>query len=399
MILIFEMTWRGRAHTPGNAATIATIAGAFPGAALRVFAEETHLAELKTLLVPRRGAGNIGFFPAPDPIYLQGKTGVVSARRFLREIMTLHRALAAAPPGEPILMFLLSATSTAIFAASLLARRDRRIKGVHIGLHGNLNEITGWRSRNPLARAFDLRAAMTARLGDKLRFLVLEAAIQRELARLFQAAGARADVLPLPINLGEAGRESPPFAPPWRFGLVGQATKDKGIDVFLDMARRMKARFGERVEFYVVGMIRNDQDQAPFATLAHPPDHGGLSREDFTARLASLHYVLMPIKPDYYALSASGAVIDAITWRKPMIGFRLPILADLFERFGDLGELCDSADEMAALLEERIARPDPVRYAREEAALEAARASRRPETLAATYAALVRARFPEFGAG
>lgn len=395
MILIFELTWRARAHVPGNAATIETIARAHPGEEIRVFAEAGHLAALSALLTPSPGAA-IGFFPAADPAYLQGKTGIVSARRAAREFATLRRALARVPAGERVFLFLLSATSTAIFAASLLARLDRRIAGVHIGLHGNLNEITGWRSRNPLRRAFDLRSALAARHPPHLRFLVLEEAIRRELARILPAAGARTDVLPLPVNLGEDEGAAPPFAPPWRFGLIGQATRDKGIEVFLEIARRMKARFGDRVAFYVIGMIRHDADQAPFAVLAHQPDHGGLTREAFTARLAAMHYILMPLAPEYYALSASGAVIDAVTWRKPMIGFRLPILADLFAEFGDLGTLVDDTDAMATALAEFVENPDPARYARQRAALNAARQTRTPAHLAAGYAALVAEKFPTF---
>lgn len=395
VILIFEMTWRARAHVPGNAATIDTIARAFPEQEIRVFAEAEHLSGLRALL--GGDAKKIAFFPAADPAYLQGKTHIVSARRFAREFATLRQALAGTPAGENLFLFLLSATSTAIFAVALLARRARRIKGVHIGLHGNLNEITGWRSRNPLVRAFDLRAALAAPLGEKLRFLVLEEAIRRELARILPRAGAHADVLSLPVNLGEVASAPPPFAPPWRFGLIGQATRDKGIEVFLEIARRMKARFGERVEFYVIGMIRHDADQAPFAVLAHSPDHGGLSRADFTARLAAMHYILMPLAPSYYALSASGAVIDAVTWRKPMIGFRLPILADLFARFGDLGRLVDSTDAMADAVADLVETPDQAGYAAWQAALSEARASRDPAALAAGYAALVGEKFPDFG--
>ena len=79
MILILEMTWRGRAHVPGNAATIETIARAFPGERLRVFAERTHLDGLRALLASAPAAEKIGFFPAADPAYLQGKTHIVGA--------------------------------------------------------------------------------------------------------------------------------------------------------------------------------------------------------------------------------------------------------------------------------------------------------------------------------
>ena len=388
------MTWRWFTHTAGNAATIETIARAFPSEMVRVLAEAEHLGELRRRL-DAVGVVQAEFGEIDVPMHLQGKTHVVSARRFLREFATLRRALADAPRGEPVLLVLLSATSTAVFAASLLARLTRRPLGVHVGMHGNLNEIEGWRSRNPLSRRFDLRSALSAAHPPALRFLVLEPAIRRELARLLPATEGRTDVLPLPANVDEIDlqAETSPTAPV-RFGLIGQATKDKGIDAFLDIARRMKARHGSAVEFHLVGAMRPGDDPARFAVLADPVNVGALDRARFVERLGRLHYVLMPINPGYYRLSASGAVIDALTWLKPMIATPLPIVADLFARFGDLGTLSEDEAAMEAAVEAVIANPDPERYARQRAALAAARASRTPDRLAADHAALVARGFP-----
>ena len=48
MILVFEMVWPGTGHAVTNSATIQTIARGFPEQAVRVFAEATHLQELKS---------------------------------------------------------------------------------------------------------------------------------------------------------------------------------------------------------------------------------------------------------------------------------------------------------------------------------------------------------------
>ena len=388
------MTWRWFTHTAGNAATIETIARAFPSEMVRVLAEAEHLGELRRRL-DAVGVVQAEFGEIDVPMHLQGKTHVVSARRFLREFATLRRALADAPRGEPVLLVLLSATSTAVFAASLLARLTSRPLGVHAMMHGNLNEIEGWRSRNPLSRRFDLRSALSGAHPPVLRFLVLAPAIRRELARLLPATERRTDVLPLPADVAEIDLQAETrLTAPVRFGLIGQATKDKGIDAFLDIARRMKARHGSAVEFHLVGAMRPGDDPARFAVLADPVNVGALDRARFVERLGRLHYVLMPINPGYYRLSASGAVIDALTWLKPMIATPLPIVADLFARFGDLGTLCEDEAAMEAAVEAAIANPDPERYARQRAALAAARASRTPDRLAADYAALVTRGFP-----
>lgn len=83
---------------------------------------------------------------------------------------------------------LISTTSTGIFAAALAARLRPRTK-VQIGLHGDLNDLTGSRSRHPIRRALDLHAAMHGPWRN-LRFLVLEPAIRAELAIIAPAAAA-----------------------------------------------------------------------------------------------------------------------------------------------------------------------------------------------------------------
>jgi hypothetical protein len=280
MILVFEMLWVGTQHAPGNSATIQAIASGFPDQAVRVFADPSHLTELRA--DPDLAAcANVGF--APIAIYPahRGKTHLVAWGRFRQELATLRHGLAQAPKGEPCLLILISATPTAIFAASLLARLAGRRVGVQVGLHGNLNDAFGWRPRNPLTRAFDLRSALTAQHPKRLRFMVLEEGIRDTLATLLPAVAARTDVLELPINVAEvAGQRVPAFAPPIRIGLVGLATVAKGTELFLDIAREMTARFPGKVAFHHVGRLTPDADPAPFAVLAEPPSAAHLSRAD-----------------------------------------------------------------------------------------------------------------------
>ena len=255
MILVFEMLWVGTQHAPGNSATIQAIARGFPDQMVRVFADPTHLAELHA--DPALTAcGNVDFAPiALHPAH-RGKTHLVAWGRFRQELATLRHGLTQVRRGENCLLMLISATPTAIFAASLLARRHPGRVGVQVGLHGNLNDAFGWRPRNPLIRAFNLRSALTARHPRLLRFMVLEQGIRDTLATLLPKAAARTDVLELPINVAEvAGQQAPPFVPPIRIGLVGLASAAKGTALFLEIAREMTARFPGKVTFHHVGRL------------------------------------------------------------------------------------------------------------------------------------------------
>lgn len=398
MILAYEPCWPGTVHVPVNSAILQILARAFPEQEIRVHAEPAHLQELRRdpFLATRSG---LSFTPAKLSPHYRYRPGIVSLPRFLHEFRILAAALRQVPRGEPVLIVLLSATPTAVFAAAALARRRDGDCRVQVVLHGNLSGIQGWRSRNPLLRRFDLTAALEARHGGRVRFLVLEEGIRRSLAALSPRAAARTDVLPHPVSADEAdSAPPPPAAPPVRIGFVGMAIPDKGIDIFLDLAREMKARHGDRVAFHLVGSARQGADPAPFAPLAHPVDFGLLPRAEFTARLAMLHYVMLPFQPGYYTLSASGGLLDAVTWLKPIIATRTPTVEEMFAAYGDIGMLCDDAAGLRAALETVLAEGIGDHYAARADALRRLRDARLPEFLSRQYRAMTLAHAPALSA-
>jgi hypothetical protein len=394
MILFFEMVWPGTGHAVTNSSVIQTISSALPEQSVRVFAEATHLQELKTdiALTERK---NISFQAIQISAQFMFRPHIVSVRRGVRELWTLFAALRGVPKREPCLIMLLSATPTAIFAASILACLSPRRIRVQIGLHGNLNDAFGWRPRNPLARAIDLRAALASRHGGRVRFLVLENAIRTALAEQIPSTADITDVLPLPINEAEAEQVQPmKLSFPVRIGLVGQATEAKGVTPFLALAREFRETRPDALNFHLVGHPAAGMDLGAFDVLHDTMPYERLSRPKFVEQLQRLHYVCLPLQPGYYGLSASGALIDAITWLKPIIATPVPIIVDLFSRFGDIGFLCDDLDAMRIAIGSLSSNLDQARYDRQVANLGRIRESRRSGNLASGYRAIIQQTFP-----
>ncbi len=109
--------------------------------------------------------------------------------------------------------------------------------------------------------------------------------------------------------------------------------------------------------------------------------------------------MFLPIREwDYitypHNLSASGALLDAMTWATPVIARVLPIVTPHFRRFGDIGYLCDSDAAMRTTVETIPTGMDADHYARQVAAMQALRAARTPAVLAGTYRALVERAYP-----
>lgn len=388
MILAFELTWAGRVHAPTNSATLLTASLAFAQEEIAVFAEETHLAHLKTEELSQR---RVNFHPVRPFSLHRGKTGIVSPLRFAREFAVMARALKGAGR-EPCLMLLLSATPTAIFAASWLARLRRYPTAVHIVLHGNANEIDRMRSRNPLLRRFDLMSALQFAPRLDVRYIVLEEAIAKELKRKVPAVEPFVDVLPSPA--GESAAAAPlKLGKPIRIGFVGLATEAKGVSIFLRIAQKYRPKYGPDIEFHHIGPVPEGSDPARFCGLDSPPSTGSLPREEFAERLSRLHYVMLPYLPQYYNLSASGSLIDAVVWRKPIIASRLPLFTEFFSEFGELGFLCDGETEMGNAINSIMERLDQTRYEAQAERLAAIAHTRSPEKLAERYRALVASGF------
>lgn len=384
MILLFEMTYSGTTHAPGNSHLVQIVARAAPSQVVRVHADPTHCHELRQ--DPHLAAlANVQFHPIPLPSAHRGAVNVVSPRRFLHELRTIRAALARAPAGEPCLILLASSTGTEIRAARLAGRLSGRRHGVQVALHGYLNSALAWRSRNPLLRTFDLRAMLATPAPD-LRYLVFEDSIRRELARLVPETERMTDTLPLAVNTSELGAfRARRLELPLDIGLVGVATEAKGVTPYLETARKFNARHGANLRFHIVGSRPPGSDRAVFADIAHDVPVGQVPRQVFLDRLAALHYVFLPMQPGYYNLSASGALLDAVTWLKPIIATRLPIVEDMFAKGGDIGELCDDVPAMQAALERLVTQPDAARYDRQVAALGAIRDSRTPAALVPRY--------------
>ena len=164
---------------------------------------------------------------------------------------------------------------------------------------------------------------------------------------------------------------------------------------FLRLAADFQSRHPDRIAFTLVGRVMPGTDLAPYAPLADPVGTSHLPRADFIARLASLDYVILPFRPGYYDLAASGALIDAITWLKPVIATNLPFVEALFTRHGDLGHLCPDETSLHTTLEDILATPPPnPRYTAQLEALRQARDSRTPAALARQYRALTEVGFP-----
>lgn len=279
----------------------------------------------------------------------------------------------------------LTALGSTIAAIKLLHAVRRTSMPVQAVLHGYLNEIVGWRSRNPLIRAADLRSVLTHWHDEKLRYVVLEAAIARQLVDILPALGGVVDWVSLPFPSGEPREPQCSLRLPLRVGFLGLATDSKGFDLFLSVAAELKRNYGDRIEFHAIGRLPIGAPDREYAMLTTPPRRVGHTRKEYIRQVLRLHYVCLPYNGKHYELSASGVMVDAIAFLKPVIAMPTPVLREIFCEKPNIGYLCETPATVTATLMRLVEEMDDDRYQSQIVAMRSLRDERASDRLASRY--------------
>lgn len=307
-----EPTWDGIAHLPGNLGLLRVVCGAYPDAVISFVGGASQIAMLKDI-APSDLLAHVQFFPwAPG----------ADADTLPGNVLATRQKLLALPPQltkQAGLIVLCSCTATVLTALCWMGLASRSVTM----LHGNANELDGWRSRNPFRSLFDLTGALKrfCRQGGKVA--VLEDRICQQLGGPNPWLQHKLLVIPHPLLPEEARAHGDHKQLQWsiKIGFAGLATIAKGFPDFLKFAHQIQAQHPGRFEFHAFGKLPGESagfDQSVLVTQAKD----GLTRSEFVAGLNSLHYLFVWHQDNYYSNAASGVVYDAINLGIPMIARR-----------------------------------------------------------------------------
>ena len=256
-----------------------------------------------------------------------------------------------------------------------------------IVLHGGLASLGGWLSRNPFLRIQDQSTALSFFNWKSMQYIVLENAIKKNLTKIMPKLNGRVCALDHPFPHSQGYSNCLSLAKPFKFVYIGVAAERKGFSSFLDTAEKIKEEYREEAEFHALGRLpatyKNRLD-AIMKVLNTRPSDSILDREEFVKRLKTMHYVCLFFDEKYYRLSASGVLLDAIAFEKPIISSDLQLFRDIEREFGDIGYICNSQNYVEAV-QSIIESGDKRRYRLQTNNLKKLKAARLPQNLAQKY--------------
>ena len=369
-------------HLPFNEEYLRTLRAAFPSDRIVFHARAGHIANLRPRVADLPA---IAFSPCESfspPFGLSSHNpigGNLAARRCLR-------AMIEAIGGRTLRLTSLLGVEGNLY--SVVGQHWPKVSQspLHMILHGQLGDAMIWRSRNPLARAFDLVSQVRHPLPRSVSLVALELGVAQAVAEL---APANRSVVTLehPILVSEWSEEAPPAdGSKLKIAFLGNARRSKGFEIFANLARTSGRT---DLEFESIGIAAPDTDHLDVTALSRKPSRASMVRQEYLEAVRAIDLVCLPLHGRAYDFTASGTIADAVAALKPLIAFRSRTLKAIVARYGPIGWLVESEAELSHLIstldrnEFAEMRPQWVRNLRE------MREARRPEALAAGYASLI----------
>jgi hypothetical protein len=382
-IAVFDFLSDEHVHLPFNEGYLRILRAAYPHDRMWFRGTKGHVERLAPRVADLADIALQPCKPFETPLGLSHHNplaGRWAARRCLRLI-------AQESAGRPLRLIALLG-----FNASLLSVMGRGWSpsssvSLHMILHSQLGEAMVWRSRNPFIRAGDLISQITRPLPSSVRVVALELGIKEAIADASPAISPAIVTLEHPILRSEWAEDAPlAKAGKVKIAFVGHAREAKGFDVFVQLAGRCSRN---DIEFHAIGHSSPETDHLDISALARKPSKTPLLREEYLAALEEVDLVCLPLHSRAYDFTGSGTVSDAIAALKPLLVIRNRTIEALFDHYGPIGWLADGRDDLFEL----VRTLDPTEFGRLRSSwignLRAIREARRPETLAASYAASI----------
>ncbi len=179
-------------------------------------------------------------------------------------------------------------------------------------------------------------------LGDSI-LVNLKPLISPELAEVFYS-------IDHPITpLEDSTRNESHFSGVVNVGVVGTVNTYKGGEELADIVSAVGSH--SQVRFSVIGTVQGDAAQLRSAGIVLPAEPSRpVPEPEFSEAVGALDFILLLYPADTYRLIASGAVLEALRFGKPVIAYRTAYFEYLFRKFGAFGYLVDTRDEMIDVL-------------------------------------------------
>ena len=139
-------------------------------------------------------------------------------------------------------------------------------------------------------------------------------------------------------------------------GTVGVFNKLKGANIFYNLVKDINETVKDKINFSITGRIFYDIEKLKKENISLPENNGEtpLDEREFSDRISKLDYIIYLYNNKSYKLTASGALLDAIYFNKPIISLTNDYFEYFFNKYGTIGYLAKDIDELKQIISDIV---------------------------------------------
>lgn len=135
-----------------------------------------------------------------------------------------------------------------------------------------------------------------------------------------------------------------------KIGTIGIMKQEKGLDTLMALSLKLKDLIIEKkLELYHIGKVYTNKKEYLIDEIHWIGYKMGLKREEFEKQIQQLDYILYLYPINSYKLTASGAIMDAVKLRKPIISLHNDYFDYLMNK-KPIGYLGNTSDELEQII-------------------------------------------------
>ena len=133
-----------------------------------------------------------------------------------------------------------------------------------------------------------------------------------------------------------------------KIGVIGTMALEKGADILISIAKNLNLKDRKDISLEIIGKILCDTKQFEEFGIILPPNNGKepLHRALFNKMVEELDFILYLYPVNSYKFTASGSLLDAINFEKPILSFKNDYFCYFFEKHGNFGYLLENEKQM-----------------------------------------------------
>lgn len=342
MIKIIESLKTGNEHVLVNAKMIEIFTSIFKDS-IKVYAEKKHVEILK------KYNNNIEY--KKIKVTGHGKGKVKSVIHFLRSIFYNVSFLILSSKNDKIIYLSTNPIGLIIMKiVNYILKRE-----VYMVCHSELEFLISENDKylstiyKKIAKIY--RWSFNKVEKDSIKYIVLGESIKRNLIKIVKKTDYKnLLVIDLPYEYNKM-EEKIEKTKKIKLGCIGIASTAKGTEKIFEIAEVFKDKIiDNKINLSIIGKLTEDVKKFKNDYVEYLNDNVMLPREEYDNKIKELDYILYFYPKDSYKLIASGAFFDAIALEKPIIAIENDFFRYYFDRFGDIGYLCNNLEDMKKIL-------------------------------------------------